>query len=354
MVAHINYQCLRGKVHAVAPAQPPTNPHLWILLEANGEQWFATINVRSDKDAPGEPVGKSYLYYLVDTDFEHPYRTSILARPEGLSPVDRSFVGGAMDFQRAGLFDPTSMRVLPPEGPGHDGLVQRLTQIMQFAKDQDCDVIVYGNAFQKDNPHQTDAAFGYTPPTPYGLDNVHMAQGDPQAINARLHENGVWHDGACFVWDGRAKRMTAIFLSFQSQGWHTNDNGDLIFGATGAEAPAYDFSKGDGALITPPPRVAQLTTAHRGPDGVCSVVLTNMSPAPLDLTGWALLVDTQTTTVLPSATLAPGQPISIALPGGRLANTGGVLTLFNPADLSVHCVAYSGGDPEAGWSSTLG
>ena len=75
MVAHINYQCLRGKVHAVAPAQPPTNPHLWILLEANGEQWFATINVRSDKDAPGEPVGKSYLYYLVDTDFEHPYRT---------------------------------------------------------------------------------------------------------------------------------------------------------------------------------------------------------------------------------------------------------------------------------------
>ena len=118
MVAHINYQCLRGKVHAVAPAQPPTNPHLWILLEANGEQWFATINVRSDKDAPGEPVGKSYLYYLVDTDFEHPYRTSILARPEGLSPVDRSFAGGAMDFQRAGLFDPTSMRVSRRKAPG--------------------------------------------------------------------------------------------------------------------------------------------------------------------------------------------------------------------------------------------
>jgi hypothetical protein len=45
--------------------------------------------------------------------------------------------------------------------------------------------------------------------------------------------------------------MTAIFLSFQSQGWHTNDNGDLIDGATGAEAPAYDFSKGDGALSMP-------------------------------------------------------------------------------------------------------
>ena len=72
-------------------------------------------------------------------------------------------------------------------------------------------------AFRKDNPRQTDAAFGYTPQTPFGLDNVHMAQGDPQSINMRLRENGVWHDGACFIWDGRASRMTAVFLSFQSQ-----------------------------------------------------------------------------------------------------------------------------------------
>jgi uncharacterized protein YukJ len=71
-MGHINYQCLRGKVHAVAPAEPPTNPHLWVILAANGEQWFATINVRSDKDALGEPAGKSYLYYLVDSDFAHP------------------------------------------------------------------------------------------------------------------------------------------------------------------------------------------------------------------------------------------------------------------------------------------
>jgi len=103
-MGHINYQCLRGKIHAVAPAAPPTNPHLWVILEANGEQWFATINVRSDKDALGEPAGKSYLYYLVDSDFGHPFVASILARPEGLSTVERSFAGGALDFQRAGLF----------------------------------------------------------------------------------------------------------------------------------------------------------------------------------------------------------------------------------------------------------
>jgi hypothetical protein len=259
-----------------------------------------------------------------------------------------------MDFQRAGLFDPNELRVLPPEGPGHDGLVQSVTKILQFAKDQDCDGILYGEAFLKNNPRQTDAVFGYTPPTPYGLHNVHMAQGDPQAMNARLHENGVWRDGACFVWDGRAKRMTAVFLSFQTQGWHTNDNGDLIYGATGAEAPAYDFSKGEGALIAPPPRVARLVTAHRAPDGGCSVGLTNMSQVPLDLTGWTVVVDAEKSVALPATTLAASQPMSLPLPPRALADSGGVLMLVNPARLSVHCVAYLGGDPAVGWSSSLG
>jgi uncharacterized protein YukJ len=349
----INYQCLRGKVHAIAPAAPPTNPHLWVILEADGEQWFAAINVRSDKDALGEPVGKSYLYYLVDSEFEHPVVSSILARPEGLSPVERSFAGGALDFQRAGLFDPNAMRVLPPEGPGHDGLVQRLTAILQLAKDQESDVFFYGNAFRKDNPRQTDAAFGYTPQTPFGLDNVHMAQGDPQSINMRLGENGVWHDGACFIWDGRASRMTAVFLAFQSQAWHTDDTGDPVVGATGAKAPAYDFARG-GALIMPPSRLAQLTTAHRAPEGAASVVLTNMSQAPLDLSAWSLVIDTKLRVDLPAAKVDPGQPFALALASGTLADRGGALMLVNPSGLSVHCVAYRGGDAATGWSSSLG
>ncbi len=261
-MAHINYQALRGKVHAYAPAEPPSNPHLWVILDAGGQKWFATINVRSNKDAPGEPIGKSYLYYYIDTDFSHPILPSILARPDGMSAVERTYAGGAIDFQRGNLFNPNAMRVLPPEGPGDDGLVHRLGGLLQFAQLQSCDVFFYGNAFAKDNPNQTDAAFGYTPDTPLGLDNVHMAQGDPREVNVRLHENGIWHDGACFIWDAHSRRMTAIFLAFQSQGWHTNANGDLLFGATGCEAPLYDFSNG---AATPLPPLQARRRDHFGP-----------------------------------------------------------------------------------------
>ena len=352
-MAHIDYRCLRGKVHAFAPAEPPSNPHLWVILEAGGAQWFATVNVRSDTDAPGEPVGKSYLYYYIDHDFAHPIVPSVLARPQGLTPVERSYAGGAIDFLRGNLFNPNAMRILPPEGAGDDGLVHRLSAMLQVAKTQDCDAFFYGNAFAKDNPHQTDPAFGYTPDTPFGLDNVHMAQGDPRAIDVRLHENGVWHDGACFIWDARARCMSAMFLAFQSQAWHTNDSGDLLYGSTGCEAPPYDFSGGAFSALPMPKRAAEITSAHRAPDGTGSVIVANMSAGALDLAHWRLLVDAERTYPLPATLLAPGQPIAAALPAGALSDRGGLITLVNSGNLRVDGVAYLGGDAKAGWSTSF-
>lgn len=350
---HIDYQTLRGKVVAFAPAEPPGNPHLWVILEAEGKKYFATINVRSKQDAPGEPVGMSYLRYFVDHDFAHPLLPSILERPLGMAPVERSYEAGALDFQRSNLFNPNAMRVVPAEGPGEDGLVQRLGALLQLAQLQNSEVIFYGNAFRKDNPHQTDAAFGYTPDTPYGLDNIHMAQGDPPAVNVRLHENGVWHDGAAFIWGENARRMTAIFLAFQSQGWHSNASGDLIEGATGCEPPRYDYSGATPQLIPPPPRAAEITSAHKAPDGA-GVVVVNMSAAPLDVTNWRLFIDAEISFPLPARALAPGEPLSLTLPAGALNDRGGTITLLNAANLRVDGEAYRGGDGAKGWSTSFG
>jgi uncharacterized protein YukJ len=352
-MSRINYNCLRGKVHAYARAAPASNPHLWVILEAEGRLWFATINVRSDKDQPGDPAGKSFLYYLIDGDFRHPILPSILARPHGLSPVGRDYRSGAIDFQRGNLFDPTAMRVLPMETAGDDNLAHRLSAILEVARIGGSEVFFYGNAFSKDNPHQTDAVFGYTPDTPFGIDNVHMTQGDPQSINAHVRENGIWHDGACFIWDEAAKRMTAAFLSFQSQAWHTNSNGDLLYGATGCEAPQYDFSSGVPVALSIPKRAAELTSLHRAPDGTGTLILTNMTTASLDLTGWSVLSQAEQAIPTPAMPLASSQPLTMPIAAGVLDDGGGILTLINAAGLRVDGVAYMGGDALNGWSTTF-
>ena len=351
-MGRINYNCLRGKVRAFAPA-PGDNPHLWVILEEGGRQWFATINIRSNKDAPGDPVGKSYLYYLIDNDYRHPITPTILARPNGLSPIERDYAAGALDFQRGALFDPRLMRVLPAGGDAGDSLVHRLQAILQIAKNTGADVFFYGNAFHKDNPHQTDAAFGYTPGTPFGLDNVHMTQGDPRDLDMRLHENGTWRDGACFIWDESAHRMTGVFLAFQAQAWHTDENGAPVAGVTGSEPPSYDFVDGLGAPLPLPRRAAEITSAHRAPDRTGAVLVTNMSAAPLDLKGWSILIDAATAVPLPDGALSPAQTISVALAAGKLNDEGGVLILRDLKGLRVDGVAFNGGDAAHGWSTSF-
>ncbi len=356
----IFYQCLRGKVVDFAPAEAnadgSVNPHLWVVVEAAGHKWFATINVRSDKEPDGAPPGHAFLYYLIESDFSHPIIPSILTRPEGLSPahspMERSYAAGALDYQRGNLFDPAAMRVLQPGAPGEDGLLQRLESLFALAKQQGQDVIFYGRTFKMTKPHQTDAAFGYTPDGPFGLHNVHMAQGDPPNNKIREVDNGAWGDGACFLWNEPAKRMTGTFLAFQAQGWHTDDNGAPLEGVTGCEPPRYDFANG-GAVVDPPPRAAELTSAHLTPDGAATAVVANMGQTPLAMKGWTLSIDAGAPFPLPDATIDPGQPLVVALPAKALAAQGGLLTLFDPRGLRVDGVAYQGGDPAQGFSDSF-
>jgi uncharacterized protein YukJ len=351
------YQVLRGKVRDVALAAPQPNPHLWIAVAAASHTWFATINVRSDKERDGAPPGHANLYYLVDDDFRHPLVPSIVARAEGLSPphatLGRDYPSGALDYQRGALFNPNAMRVLQPGAPGENGLAERLTSLFRLAKDQGHDVIFYGRTFKMTKPHQTDAAFGYTPDGPFGVHNIHMAQGDQPGLKVRDVENGIFGDGACFLWDESARRMTAIFLAFQAQAWHTDDTGAGVAGATGDEPPAYDYDHG-GLAVPPPPRAAELTSVHVLPDGGASVTIANMTANPLDLGRWTLSIDDGLPLSLPAQTLRPAEPMAVALPGNAFDAKGGVLMLLNDSGLRVDSVAYAGGDPAKGWSDSFG
>ena len=66
-----------------------------------------------------------------------------------------------------------------------------------------------------------------------------------------------------------------------------------------------------------------------------------------------ILAQATKTIRLPAGTLLPGQPLSLSLAPDALDDAGGILTLLNPANLRVDGVAYPGGDPATGWSTSF-
>jgi len=347
-VATINYSCLKGKIDRFKPA-PSENPHLWMLVDTDTDSFFATINVQSSKGLPGAPEAESYLNFFVDDDFKHPIVTHLRAIEPGMAEQQRTYAAGALDFVKGNLFDPRKMRVLPSQDAGGDDLVHRLDGLFNTAHDQNDDIVIVGSQFQTSR-NQTQAVFGETPKL--GIDNTHMAQGDPPAIDAHLHENGVWHDGAIFLLSTNSDRVTAIFLAFQTQAWQTDDNGQAREGTTGYEAPRYDFAGGGlGNQIPASNPVAELTSLNRLPDGLGRLVITNMSNQPLDVKNWSITSPTGVFD-LPDETIAPGEPLAADLPPGLIEDAGGILSLLEAQGLKVDGVSYLGG-PASGWSSSF-
>ncbi|WP_233808992.1 DUF2278 family protein [Paraburkholderia sp. HP33-1] len=347
-MGQINYSHLKGKIDRFKPA-PSGNPHLWMLVDGGSDSFFATVNVQSSKDAPGSPVAETYLYFLVDEDFRHPIVADLKELRPGLDRLERSCAEGALDYIKGNLFDPRRMRVLPSQSAGGDDLIHRLEALLGLAREQNDDIVIIGSQFRTSRG-QTDAVFGETPE--YGIDNTHMAQGDPPEIDAHLHENGAWHDGAIFLLSTTTDRVTAIFLAFQTQAWQTDAHGQPVDGTTGFEAPRYDFSGGElGNLLPAPAPVAELTSLNRLADGSGLLVIANMSRRPLDLSGWSVTT-ADTSLDLPNTTIEPGQPLSVELTSSFVVDTGGILSLLDARSLKVDGVAYLGG-PASGWSTSF-
>ena len=79
-----------------------------------------------------------------------------------------------------------------------------------------------------------------------------------------------------------------------------------------------------------------------------------MTNAPLDLAGWTILADAAKV-ARPAGRRAcrPASRFRRRWRPGVLNDAGGILTLVNSANLRVDGVAYLGGDPATGWSTSF-
>jgi uncharacterized protein YukJ len=318
-----SYGVLSGRVVDTRREGAIDTPHYQIhLADDAGTNYRAAVNVLSQQ-SPSE------LLFLVAEDFRHPLTAELPATASGWTPLTSRPGGAALDYVRANLFDPSAMRLLPPDvvGPDND-LADRLDHFVRRAiGDGQVVAHVFGERFGPE-PTTADKVFGFLPGN--GVHDVHMNQGN----SARFRrDDGVWQDGGLLLHLAAESRWVGIFLAFQSQAWHTDDTtGHAIEGAEPRPEPGTEAVRVVAALVNavgPAPEAETIT-------------LLNASPAPVDLTGWRIADRAKRTCPVPGGALAAGATLVMSPSNGvALGNNGGVITLLDPQGLKVHGVAYT-------------
>ena len=324
------YGVLAGRVIDRRSEGGADTPHYQIQMRGGGVDFRVAVNVLS-KQHPSE------LLYLADEAFRHPMAPELPNLPDGFTLLPSRPGGLALDFIRANLFDPTMLRPVPATAPGPDNdLADKLDHFVErAAADPAARLYAFGQRWGPE-PVTPDKVFGFSPGN--GVHDIHMNQGNSQQFRG---DDGVWQDGGLLLHYPTQDQWVAIFLAFQSQAWHTDDQ-------TGHALPRPEPGAADSAVCI----VAALVNPPGPAPEAETITLLNASPRDIDLAGWSILDREKRQLVLDTGSVAAGDTIQVHVgPPVQLGNRGGLITLLNPHGLKVDGVAYTNSQAAAeGWS----
>lgn len=329
-----NYGMLKGKAIEVRPGAGQ-NPHYQVRIVDDTTDYRIAINVQS-------ALSPSELEYLIDDRFTHPITSMLQEAPLGFTHITSKPGTTALDYIRGNLFDRTKMRILPFNVPGIDNdLNEKIDGVMQRAvADEEALVYAFGERWGPEQ-NKKDKYFGFLPGN--GIHDIHMNQSN---VGRFKGDDGVWQDGGVMVYFPGQQQWVAIFLKFQSQGWHTDDKTGHKIGPDEPHVPPVPIPPQPPPLPTSDdPQglvriVAALVNSVQSPE-VEMVTLVNASPRELNLEGWAL-ADTQKNKQKLTGKLNSGEARAIRVEKPvALSNKGGIITILDETGLKVDGVSYT-------------
>lgn len=309
------YGVIRGKLKTFKDAGTRFH-HVQLHLVADHNDYRVSVNVKSKLD-------NSHLEYYLDEAFEHPLLQQFAGLAERYQELPRRPATLALDYIRSNILEPQHLTRL---AFATDDLNAKLSELLADAlTDDSAQIVAFGEPWGPE-AHK-DNIFGFEPA--YGVHNVHMNQG-----NATLYQrdDGVWQDGALFIC--LAGRWQALFLKFQSQAWHTDDQRGHALTRT-AQAHAHGLLRILGVRFKP--------GAKR------EVMLKNHAPTATDLNRWALANRQKERTPL-KGTVQPQQTLTFTLEEGFLDEDGDTLTLLDPAGLKVDGTSFTAAKLRQGYA----
>jgi uncharacterized protein YukJ len=339
-----NYGVLKGRAQKFV-RDNDSDPHAELLVDGGGTMYRIAVNVRSSRG----PAATRLVEYLILDNVRHVIVEQARLLPIGWSDLrDGVDDAAAIDYIRSNIFRANQMVPLVHDkpGPGND-LFEKLEDLFERAI-EDAAAVVYAFGERWGPETKPDDYFGFVPGN--GVHDIHMNQGDSREQNARFQ------DGALLVEFPGAQITTGLFIKFQTQAWHTDENtGDPLPGTPTVPPivvpPQGPIKPWDPVPSDSPYRVARIVGAWVSPKrddlGKESVTVCNTSSRPLIVDGWSIL-DMHDNAERISGEIALGEARTFVLTGkaARLSNKGGTITLLDERGLKVDGVAYTRADAE--------
>lgn len=225
MMPITNYSLLKGRPTA-GKVVSGASAHYQITVQATGGPFTVAVNIQS--------VDNSEVLYVIKPNFTPPESlagvalgmTKLVSKPGGLAlDFVRETIGGKPMVQRsemtllpaaadtAKFIEQVARNESAHERAEH-ALQNAVVQLLnQAVKDPGALVYAFGSAFSDNGKVD-------------GIHDIHMNQGNP--TNNHGGDNGIWQDGALFVYLSATRSYTAVFIAFQTESWHTDANGNPL------------------------------------------------------------------------------------------------------------------------------
>jgi uncharacterized protein YukJ len=217
-----SYSLLKGRATA-GKVVSGSSAHYQITMEATGGPFTVAVNIQS--------VDGSEVLFAVVPTFTPPApldgvasgMTKLPSEPGGLAlDFVRETIGGRPMITRADLAllpvakDTAKFVSEVESGDGRYSVEHALSNAVvnllnTVIKDRNNVVYAFGSAFSDSGKVD-------------GIHDIHMNQGNP--TNNHGSDNGIWQDGALFVYSSLTKSYTAVFIAFQTESWSTDDKGN--------------------------------------------------------------------------------------------------------------------------------
>ena len=207
-----NYSVLQG-LPTAGKVVTGSSTHYQITIQADAGPFTVAVNIQSTD-------GSEVLYAILN-NFTPPDPAALLALSSGMHPLSSSPGGLALDFVREQvngkpMITRAQMTLLPIESPGSihpNALLNAVDTLLNQAVAEKATLFAFGSSYADSG--RTD-----------GIHNIHMNQGNPPGSFER--DNGIWQDGAVFIYSPTTSTWTALFIAFHTESWQTDSSGNPL------------------------------------------------------------------------------------------------------------------------------